>query len=245
MKIIENFSGLCQASLMLAIKNACDNDSVVIVRNMTSEESFLRIANYLGVVMDTRNYGKVRTLKSSTTLNKSIGESPLAHPPHTDGVYYDEIVPYFMLQCVVTYHDSGGLGLFWDLKDLFGNMPKAYLDLLLRPIFSYSRLRSDGITVDSYHGPIIIRVDEKLGIRWRFDHQIQPKMDIGHPELNPMFQNALAWIVNYLQVSQPIRHIYQTGDVVICNNLEVLHGRTVIYSAERCFKRLWLRTLRA
>lgn len=216
---------------------------VVIYNCQPEKECFDEIANLFGGAFDSPTFGKVRELVvNNNTLNSSVGSSDSAHPPHTDGAYSQTLIPSFMLQCVCPDIKGGGKGLFWNVEDLFNDIPSAYRDFFSGGDFYYSRLREDGKTYDKYEGPIFFEHDGKPSFRWRYDLQVRPRM-YGEPtkERNRLFHDAVTWMLTHLLENPPEIHTYSVGDVVICDNIHMVHGRTKIISPDRFFRRAWFK----
>jgi alpha-ketoglutarate-dependent taurine dioxygenase len=188
-------------------------------------------------------YDVVNFLNGEKTLNGSVGASDSFHPPHTDSVYVTKTPAHILLQCVVPDKNGGGLGLYWDIDLLLKYVPEKYLTVLTDFPIKYERLREDGQTIDKYEGYILKKeVDsEKYAIKWRYDHTVRPQLNtISSNKENVLFEETIAWVNNFLQTQLPEKVTYKCGDIVICSNMYVLHGRTKILDTNRVFRRCWL-----
>jgi alpha-ketoglutarate-dependent taurine dioxygenase len=233
---------LFRANSLNELAEAAQDYQVLIYNSTPDIEGIEEVANLLGGAFDNPTFGKIRELKvNNQTLNSSVGSSNNAHPPHTDGVYSSTLIPSVMLQCVQPDTKGGGKGLFWNLTELFDHIPTKYRDFFSENIFCYSRLREDGATYDKYEGPIFFEHHGNPSFRWRYDLQVRPRL---HGEVskekNKIFHDSVTWMLTFLLENPPEIYIYQQGDIVVCDNIHTVHGRTKILSPERFFRRVWL-----
>ncbi len=121
-------------------------------------------------------------------------------------------------------------------------MSLEYFDLLRLANVQYGRLREDGVHSDLYTGKMIFEFEGRWCIRWRCDNQVRPNLAFGEYDeaYKERFQNALLWILNYLNVTLPEVIPYKEGDIIVVRNLAVLHGRTPLISENRLVRRAWL-----
>lgn len=230
------------ANSLTELKNTYGEYPIVVIKHGKDEDSFKEVADLFGGAINTSAFGEIRKLVvNNNTLNQSVGSSNSAHPPHTDGVYNENIVPSFMLQCVQNDDSGGGKGLFWNIPDLFKDMPSKYRDFLSQDHFYYSRLREDGKTLDKFKGSIIFKYKGKLAFRWRYDLRVRPRFNGNSTkEQDRLFHDSVTWMLTYLLQNPPEIYEYSIGDIIICDNIHVLHGRTKIFSSKRFMRRCWL-----
>ena len=223
---------------------ALANALIVIIENGKGHiEEIDALANVLSQngLLDKRVFNSVRTLKPQKTKNNSVGSSDEPHPPHTDGCYIKNPSSHIILQCVTPDQKKGGEGLFWTLDNYLGFISSEHYKVLLETPVTYSRLREDGSTVDEYEGPILTETNNKVAIRWRYDQRLRPKLKTPIcSDKQRLFEEAIAYTINYFQTEAPIRVPYKKGDIIIASNRYLVHGRTRILDQNRTMHRAWL-----
>jgi Taurine catabolism dioxygenase TauD, TfdA family len=219
---------------------ASKNFPIVIFKGGASLEILEEVVSLFGGAKDNPTFADIRDIRiDPNAKNASIALSAEAHPPHTDGTFSKKQLTIFMLQCVVEDEKGGGNGLYWSVDDLLKDMPKHYKECLENTEVEYSRVRENGIEIDSYKGPILFKYDGEESIRWRYDSQVRP-IFISSSKQQTLFDESIAWVLNWFVTEPPIEIKYKAGDIVICDNLRALHARRALKGVNRHFRRVWL-----
>ena len=215
---------------------------IVLYSGGTSEKILKKVADLWGGAKDNPTFADIRDIKpQSSTLNQSIALSQKAHPPHTDGTFSNQLLTVFMLQCVSPDIKGGGQGIFWNVNHMIDVMPKDIKDFLYTTKVCYSRVQEDGLTHDTYTGYMLFDYLGKPSIRWRFDSVIAPQLlSNASKKQQKDLLGCIAWVTNYFATQPPLEISYVAGDIVICNNLQVFHGRRSLKGNSRHFRRAWL-----
>lgn len=217
---------------------------IVIYQGDGTEEELKKIAGLFGGPLHNHVFTEIRDIRYDRKLALiSLANSMKAHPPHTDGTFVNGNLKYFMLQSVAQ-DATGGEGIFWSVDHLLEQMPLEFQSLFSNNEFVFERLREDGVTRDSYRGPILTFNDNENPLfRWRFDVHVRPEIVSNGDNIKDqlVFQRAVACMCNYFATTPPIEILYDPGDIVICDNQRVLHGRRALRDRSiRYMRRAWL-----
>jgi hypothetical protein len=176
-------------------------------------------------------------------MSQSSGE----FQPHSDGSYLDglcvaggrvrRVMPpsMFLLQCVRPA-EAGGLSFFIDAQQLFRTLAREEPEL-------FALATTPGLI--SYCGGAQVAMSfpmfaQRRSGRWR----IRFRSDLMYAETS--VREALQDLIERYVYSDLLRsyHSLQTREIVVCDNLRMLHGREAITgrAAEgpRLLKRLWI-----
>jgi alpha-ketoglutarate-dependent taurine dioxygenase len=152
-----------------------------------------------------------------------LGTSSLAHPFHTDGTYSEHPPKIVALRCQVPARKGGVTQL--------ASGKKLYEWLLLNDKTALESLRrNDALSVDragkSFSGAVFKDVGNRLAIRYRTD-------GTAHFSESADVQRGIKLIQDFLSDEKSVINFQlESRQVLITDNLSVLHGRTAFDSED-------------
>ncbi|MGH3964689.1 MAG: TauD/TfdA family dioxygenase [Pseudonocardiaceae bacterium] len=173
--------------------------------------------------------GPAITAPANQPTNLPSAQRHDALPFHTDSPYSDDPPRVVVLACVEPDRDSGGLSLFIPVDRIISEMKadgrEREVRLLQDPCFPFAiELEGDRPRVHIRHilrlvdGDIFVRYHAK---RLQVGSQLAPEsLDVEHKTALEVFQAVLH------RPSLPTSFLLQANDLLIFDNLRVLHGRT-------------------
>lgn len=216
---------------------------VVLVNLCPSKEALLELCNQLSEHYNSAPFSEIDEIKVSPQTAKyrnSIRMSLEAHPAHTDGNFEEQPPQKFLLQFAQVDAGSGGLSLFWSIKQMLDMMPESYRAILSEHPVKFRHLNRDGGYKEFIGKVFFHRPNGQLGFRYATDSQVYLEPVSGKIST---VQNALAWIDTYIANATPVAYQAQVGDILIIDNDAVLHGRSAmsaIYGDRRLVRRVCL-----
>ncbi|MEZ4753287.1 MAG: TauD/TfdA family dioxygenase [Bdellovibrionota bacterium] len=201
----------------------------------TKSKDFLMLEELLGQIIyhpRSEEDGRV-VITEKPGFEKFIGTTSLPQYPHTDGAYLDAPPEIVALHCVREIYD-GGDSLLIDGKSLYQEISKChpeYLTMLMRPdAFTITRAG------ETSKRPLFFSKGCRTRLAFRTGDLVAV---VPHPEC----AKAFAAVEEYaLRRENQLRLRLESGDILICDNTRMLHGRLGFsVGSPRKLHRLWLR----
>lgn len=212
---------------------------IVVVKVGKNLEDLKNMMMLLGGSRDSGPFDTIRDIRVDLSKSKSIAESSLAHPPHTDGSFEKNSPKHFLLQIVECDESGGGVSTFFSISSMLKAMPEELRSSLSVASVAFGRADDTG-RFDAHVGPIVYsRLDGTEGFRWRDDDQVSPKVVDAK---GTKIEEAIGWIKDYLKATLPLLIAGHEGEVFVINNDRVFHGRTPLSGkrSKRWIRRAWL-----
>lgn len=178
------------------------------------------------------------------TITERCGDAPL----HTDSAFKSAPENYVMFFAYKSASDGGGLSQFLSTRRLLDSLSKnsdgrKCISLLRENSFPFrvptvfTKDRSDA--VPEWISAPILWGEENM--RYRHD-LIVSAIESGAPALLPECEWALSHAASHIQKLSPDCVALRSGDLVILNNHQILHGRTSFEDRDRMLLRVRLAT---
>jgi alpha-ketoglutarate-dependent taurine dioxygenase len=193
---------------------------VIVLHGATDAAHLHRAATLLpGLRRADPLFGQVRDIAAPGTAGAAAGFTPQGDV-HTDAVVVPE-VPRWVLHQFLQPDPAGGVTRYVAIDAVLADMPACIQQPLLTCAMRY-RQRIDG-RMRCWQGRLLDHRDGNRTLRWRDNPAIAPEPVVDAPALSM----ALAWLRRRVGATQEHRLPVSAGDLVVIDNLRVLHGRTV------------------
>ncbi len=224
-----------------AIQATSHGIPIVVAKLGSHPDDLRRFAQQLSTIFKRDRFSDIDVIQAVPNANeRSIRLSLDAHPLHTDGAFEPTPPRRFLLQFAETDPEAGGTSLFLSIPDLLNAMPSQYRHLLLKEAVLFQHINLDGTlteyqTLALYHAPD----DGRLTMRYSGDRQVS-MLPMGQRQ--EQVKTALDWIHTYVQITPASTYQAEAGDILVVDNLAVIHGRTALSqnSYRRCLRRIYL-----
>lgn len=181
--------------------------------------------------------GKLGTVENKCQMN-NWDKNNNAFDFHFDGPYYKILPRYVILYCVKPA-SLGGDTYFTNSQNIIKDLKSKY-DLKLLTSINTIYMSSDRY---KYSRPLIETINNQEHLNWFTSLYLEPNISLLTDYQRQHFQKISYELITDIQKllhKHIIKvHKWKHGDLLLCDNLNTLHGRTEIITGGRLLYRIW------
>ena len=209
---------------------------ICFVRNMPTEKGELEsFAQSFGPLLET-NYGRVfEIVVDPEESQKTVANSKINLIPHTDDAYQYAPPGIIFFHCLMANNDGSGQSTFVDgfkMAEVLLQEDSEAFELLCRYEVSYRKYYSDRIDM-RFSSPVFCLDSSGNLQQVRISNLFPAPLDLPEEIMEPFYAAYRKVMQLYTDPKYCLKQGLQPGDLVICDNRRILHGRTAIGRQEQ------------